>query len=177
MKIMEIFHLSDMFVLYMLRWRQAYKYFLEVVSIDKMTENERKKEYLKRYREHIRNIRRIEEEIAELRTMKVSISVNNDGMPHGSGQCDLSDYAAELDRLEHDLLRERYHRVAAYKEISGQIKSLSDEMERDVLFYRYIKGRNWWEIAEKMGYSERQIHRYHGNALAHFQIPETEKMS
>ncbi len=140
-------------------------------------ENEMKKEYLLKYRGHVRRINRIEAELSELRTMKLSISVNNDGVPHGSNQSDMSGYAAELDRLEHCLLQERYHRVVAYKEISRQIKSLSNEKERDVLYYRYIKGLNWWEIAEKMGYSERQIHRYHGKALAHFQIPEKEKMS
>lgn len=140
-------------------------------------ENEIKKQYLRKYRGHIRRIRRIEEELAELRTMRVSVSVNNDGMPHVFGQSDLSGYAAELDQLEQDLLRERYHRVVAYKEISGQIESLSIEKERDVLFYRYIKGLNWWEIAEKMGYSERQILRYHGKALVHFQLQKKEKMS
>ncbi len=140
-------------------------------------ENEMKKEYLLKYRGHVRRINRIEAELSELRTMKLSISVNNDGVPHGSNQSDMSGYAAELDRLEHCLLQERCHRVVAYKEISRQIKSLSNEKERDVLYYRYIKGLNWWEIAEKMGYSERQIHRYHGKALAHFQIPEKEKMS
>ena len=142
-----------------------------------MTEmNEQKKEYLRQYQRHVRRIKRIGSELAELRAMRVSISVNNDGMPRGSGCADLSGYAAELDRLERDLLRERYARIADYKDISGQISKLSSENEKDVLFYRYIKGLEWWEIAEKMGYSERQIHRYHGKALAHFEITN-KKMS
>lgn len=147
------------------------------MSMGQTTENETKKEYLWQYRGHIRRIQRIEAELAELRTMKVSGSVNIDGMPYGSGQSDLSGYAAELDQLERNLIRERYRRVAAYKEISGQISSLSSENEKDVLFYRYIKGLEWWEIAVKMGYSERHITRIHGKALAHFQIPENKKMS
>lgn len=139
------------------------------------TENEIKKEYLRGYRQHIRRLGRIEAELEELRAMKTAISVNNDGMPHGSGQSDLSGYAAELDQLERNLLEERHSRVTAYRDIVKRIKRLRSENELDVLFYRYIKGLEWWEIAQKMGYSERQIHRYHGNALAHIIIPEKMK--
>lgn len=139
------------------------------------TENEMKKEYLRGYRRHVRKLSRIEAELEELRTMKMAISVNNDGMPHGSGQSDMSGYAAELDQLERNLIRERDQRFKGYREISERISKMKSENERDVLFYRYIKGLAWWEIAEKMGYSERQIHRYHGNALAHIIIPENLK--
>lgn len=69
-----------------------------------MTENEKKKEYLRQYRIHVRRIHRINAEIAELRSMKISPSMNNDGMPHGSSQGDLSGYAAELDRIREWLL-------------------------------------------------------------------------
>lgn len=142
--------------------------------MDYKAENEKKKEYLRSYRIHVRRIRRIETELVELRAMKVSGSIKMDGMPHGSGQGDLSGYAAELDKLEQDLLRERYHRVLAYKEIVAQIKALKSENEKDVLFYRYIAGLDWWEIAEKLQYSERWIHKLHGKALAHFELPEKE---
>ncbi len=136
------------------------------------TENEMKKEYLRGYRQHVRKLGRIEAELEELRTMKTAISVNNDGMPHGSGQSDMSDYAAELDQLERKLLEERYRRVMAYKDIVRRIKSLRSESELDVLFYRYIKGLAWWEIAEKMNYSERWVLKIHGEALAHIKLPK-----
>ncbi len=138
-------------------------------------ENEAKKKYLREYRGHVRRIKRIEEELAELQAMKMSISINIDGMPHGSGQSDMSGYAAQLDSLERNLIGERDQRFAGYTEISSRIMELSSENERDVLFYRYIKGFAWWEIAEKMGYSERHITRIHGEALAHFQMPKKER--
>ena len=140
--------------------------------MDYKAENEKKKEYLRSYRVHVRRIRRIEAELAELRSMKASGSVKMDGMPHGNSQGDLSGYAAELDRLEQNLLRERYHRVLAYKKIAAQIKVMRSENEKDVLFYRYIAGLDWWEIAEKLNYSERWIHKLHGRALAHFELPK-----
>lgn len=138
------------------------------------TENEKKKEYLRSYRTHVRRVQRITAEIEELRAMKMYPSVkDNDGMPHGSGgQGDLSGYAADLDQMIHDLIEERYLRIKTYQQIAKQIKKLRSENEKDVLFYRYIKGFDWWEIAEKMGYSERQVHRFHGKALAHFEIPK-----
>ena len=137
------------------------------------SENDLKKEYLRKYRTHVRRIHRINAEIAELRSMKISPSVNNDGMPHGGcGQSDLSGYAAELDSMVQELIDERYCRIKDYQEIVGRIKKLKSENEKDVLFYRYIRGMDWWEIAEKMKFSERQIFRIHGKALANVQIPK-----
>ena len=137
------------------------------------SENDLKKEYLRKYRTHVRRIHRINAEIAELRSMKISPSVNNDGMPHGGcGQSDLSGYAAELDSMVQELIDERYYRIKDYQEIVGRIKKLKSENEKDVLFYRYIRGMDWWEIAEKMKFSERQIFRIHGKALANFKIPK-----
>lgn len=147
---------------------------METAEIIK-TENEKKKEYLRSYRMHVRRVQRITAEIEELRAMKMYPSVkDNDGMPHGSsgGQGDLSGYAADLDQMIQELIDERYLRIKTYQQIAKQIKKLRSENEKDVLFYRYIKGLDWWEIAEKMGYSERQVHRFHGKALAHFEIPK-----
>ena len=137
------------------------------------SENDLKKEYLRKYRTHVRRIHRINAEIAELRSMKISPSVNNDGMPHGGcGQSDLSGYAAELDSMVQELIDERYYRIKDYQDIVGRIKKLKSENEKDVLFYRYIRGMDWWEIAEKMKFSERQIFRIHGKSLANFKIPK-----
>lgn len=135
-------------------------------------ENEEKKEYLRGYQAHVRRIHRINEEIREIRSMKESISIRIDGMPRGSGQEDLSGYVAELDSMERELIEERRGRYKAYREIVFRIKMLSSENENDVLFYRYIKGLDWPEIAEKLRYSERHIHRFHGRALVHFQLPK-----
>ena len=139
-----------------------------------MSENDRKKEYLRSYRQHVRRIHRINAEIAELREMKVSPGMKaNDGMPHGSGgQGDLSGYVANVDEMIKELIEERYLRIKTYQEIAKRIKKLKSENEKDVLFYRYISGLDWWEIAEKMKFSERQIYRLHGKALAHFELPK-----
>ena len=66
-------------------------------------ENNAKKSYLRKYRKHGKRIKRIEAEIDEIRSMKMYPSMNNDGMPHGSSQNDLSSYAAVLQEREEEL--------------------------------------------------------------------------
>lgn len=139
--------------------------------------NEKKMEYLGQYREAVRRIARIESELEEIREMKTSISINNDGMPHGYGKSDLSNYVADLDELERDLVKERYKRIKLYKEISQRIKKLRNKNENDVLFYLYIKGMDFYEIAEKMNYSDRWIRKLHWKGLTHIEVPEQEKKS
>lgn len=137
-------------------------------------ENAKKKEYLGSYRNHVYRINRIEAELEEIRIMKSNPSaIRNDGMPRGSDQKDLSDYAAALDEMERELLEERYQRTLAYKDIAKRIKSVKSRYEEDVLFYRYIKGMDWYEIAEKMGYSERWVYKIHGKALAHLETVQS----
>lgn len=133
-------------------------------------ENEKKKTYLRRYRRSSKKIKRIEAEIEEIRSMKMYPSINNDGMPHGTGQGDLSGYAAELNDKEEQLYKEGVEQVKEYKDISFKIQQLENEDERDVLFYRYIKGMNWWEIALVLDYCESWIYELHGRALKNLKI-------
>ena len=148
-----------------------------VLVLETINENDKKKAYLREYRASVRRVTRIEEELKEIRTMKTSISIMYDDMPRGTGQSDLSSYAAELDKLERELVAERYRRVMLYKDISSRIKCLKSKNENDVLFYRYIKGLDWWDIAEQMGNSERQIYRFHGKGLGHFELPKNKDVS
>lgn len=97
-------------------------------------------------------------------------SLDNDGMPHSHGQGDLSGYAAELREKEEELYLEGVRQVKEYKDISWKIQQLKSEDERDVLFYSYIKGFRFWQIAQELGYSERHIHRIHGRALENLKI-------
>ena len=53
-------------------------------------------------------------------------------------------------------------------ELSQMIDTIENTNERVVLRLRYILNQSWEEIAEKMGYTLRQIHRIHGNAIKNF---------
>lgn len=133
-------------------------------------ENDRKKTYLRAYRKHGKRIKRIESEIEEIRNMKMYPSSINNGMPHGSNQSDLSSYAVALQEREDELYREGVKQVQTYKDIEYRINKLENQDERDVMFYKYIKGFTWWQIAQLMEYSESWIYELHGRALKNIQI-------
>lgn len=138
--------------------------------MDIKAENDKKKEYLWGYQRAKRQLERLEEELTELRLDKMCPSVIQDGMPHASGGRDLSGYAARVDALERKILKARYKRIQRFKEIRDRIERLEDENEKDVLVYRYIRGMKWEDIAVRTGYSWKQVHRFHSNALENFKM-------
>lgn len=135
-----------------------------------LTENEKKKEYLKSYKKALRREQRILDEIQCLRLDKMFPSIVQDGMPHGSSQTDLSGYAATLDEMIEDLKRERLEKVKIRKKIERSIRNLENEDEQEVLRLRYINGLAWGEVAEEMGFSTRRTTQIHENALLNLKI-------
>lgn len=51
-----------------------------------------------------------------------------------------------------------------------EINRLSNTNEKILLQARYILNETWEQIAERLGYSVRQIHRLHSSALENFKI-------
>lgn len=133
-------------------------------------ENERKKEYLKSYRRAVKREQDILEEIQRLRLDKMFPSVVNDGMPHGSSQSDLSDYIAILDEQIELLKEERLEKAKCYKRIEDRIRQMENEDEQSTLRLRYIQGLKWEDVAGKMRYSWKQVHRIHSAALQNFKM-------
>lgn len=133
-------------------------------------ENEKKKEYLKRYHGAVLAEKAIQQEIDELRMDKMFPMLIQDGMPHGSSCGDLSAYAAQLDELLIELKEQMEKRIKIRREITEKIEAMQDETEKTVLRLRYIHWMRWEQIADRMGYSIRNITKIHGKALAHFEI-------
>lgn len=143
-------------------------------KMKKNSENEEKKEYLRSYRNCIKAVKRIEGYLQELEINEICPSLSMNGMPAAVtyNNRDLSDYVVKKDKLISDMLRARYQRITTYKEVIGQIELLSDEDEKNVLMYRYIKGMQWEDVAAKLNVEWAQIHRIHARALQHFNIPD-----
>ncbi|MDR1770369.1 MAG: hypothetical protein LBS02_07015 [Hungatella sp.] len=59
----------------------------------------------------------------------------------------------------------RYHKVKICVELYDKIELLEEEQEKRLLKYRYIRWCRWEDIADKMGYSDRQIFNIHKKAL------------
>lgn len=135
-----------------------------------LTENEKKKEFLMSYQKKKRRVRRLEEQLEELRRNKMSPSVTNGGMPHGTDKKDLSDYAVKVDEIEQELVAARYSRICAFQEVQKRIEAMEDEREKDLLTYRYLKGLKWEEICVRMDYKWRQVHRIHAMAIKNLKM-------
>lgn len=51
------------------------------------------------------------------------------------------------------------------RELLNLLDRLEDERFIDVLYKRYFEYKSWDDISEDMGYSKRQVQRWHGYAL------------
>ena len=122
-----------------------------------MTENDKKKEFLRRYRECER-------------MDQMFPSMVNDGMPKGSQQSDLSDYVVAMERQIGRLKRERLKKARTREQIDLAIRRMENPDEQRVLRLRYLWGLNWDDIGRKMGYDPRHARRIHGWALKNFKM-------
>ena len=146
--------------------------------IEKENSNDKKKEYLNKYLDCVRSVKRIEEQISELRYSIMCPSVKTSDMPTSSNnQKDLSDYIVKSDKLVSEMLKKRYERIAIYTDIFRRIENLDDEDERTVLTLRYIKGLKWEKIALEISVEWATVHRIHARALRHFEMPEEKEVS
>lgn len=74
-------------------------------------------------------------------------------------------YMSALDELKQKVIYYRFQKVKICSELYDQIESLEDEQEKRLLKYRYIRGYTWDVIADRMGYSVRQIFNIHNKSL------------
>ena len=136
-----------------------------------MASIEDKKAFLRQYLNCVRAEKGINDEIETLRASAMLPAIAMDGMPHGTNKSDLSSYMAMLDDLMRKLNAELKRKRNARAEIMAAIEKLPNETEKLVLKFRYINGWKWERIAEETYYSYQHIHKIHGKALQHLEIP------
>ena len=88
----------------------------------------------------------------------------------GKEELTAEEYRQKAQKQIELLKKERLEKVRCYQKIERQIRQMENEDEQEVLRLRYILGMKWEEVAVKMGYSWRQIHRIHSSALLNFEI-------
>lgn len=128
------------------------------------------KQYLKQYRSGLQELQEITERIVRVRSQAERVTAALTGQPdapHGTMTGDnlqrCIDMLDELERRYVDRLRKTIRMLTS---IEDGIDALPDERYRKVLRMRYIDGLGWEEIAERVGYTKRQITNIHGAALA-----------
>ena len=137
------------------------------------------REYLTRYRDAVRESREIEIKITQLRLRYGAPgAINYSDMPKAHNNSDLSDYAEKLDELT-TLLYGKYEKclgimVDVEMRLDRMDAGPNTQIEREVLRHRYTditdQGRlaSWDSVSAAVGYSRRQVERFHGSALQHF---------
>ena len=132
------------------------------------------KEYLLRYHTAYREAKDTEVRMAQIR-LKYSApaAIEYSDMPKAhNSEHDLSDYIVKMDELTDHLISKYTHCMAIEADILERLDRMDKQEEREVLRMRYIDGRKWEEIADKIGTVTRNVYFIHGRALRNFPLPD-----
>ena len=137
----------------------------------KREQNEKKKEYLNRYRQAVRKYNSLQEQEKQLRSqMDGPKAIEYSDMPKAHKQPDLSDYMVRLERILDRIANEKNEMQKIQLEIEEKIIDVMDGEQSRILYLRYIQFMKWEDICVEMGYSWRQIHNIHSKALNDLKI-------
>ena len=137
----------------------------------KRERNEKKKEYLNRYRQAVRKYNSLQEQEKQLRSqMDGPKAIEYSDMPKAYKQTDLSDYMVRLERILDRIANEKNEMQKIQLEIEEKIIDVMDGEQSRILYLRYIQFMKWEDICVEMGYSWRQIHNIHSKALNDLKI-------
>lgn len=87
------------------------------------------------------------------------------GMPRGGDSKDLADIVAMQERIRSRAYKAREKALKLMDEISEAIDAVPDAQQQMLLWMRYIYCRNWYDIADAMHMSMRNVHYLHAQAL------------
>ncbi len=123
------------------------------------------KKELQKYRGLCLEVKKLEEEIDELRSR--IIYHRNEGERHsGSGGDQMAEAIARLVDLTTKRQETLLQRIAERDRISSAIDSLEDPEERMIIHARYVQGKRWNAIyMDHEGKEHRSLLRIHARAL------------
>lgn len=143
----------------------------------RMTErekNEKKKEYLNRYKNAAKKYQSLREQeealILEVNGPK-GIEYDNVGMPKGSSRpSDISDYIVKVEEFLRKIDDKKKEMQQIRLEIEEKIADVEDGTQSKILYLRYIKFMKWEDICVELNCSWRQVHNTHSKALKNLNI-------
>lgn len=131
-----------------------------------LQELERKKRYLKRYRRNNVLIDRLKAKLELIDQRIYSLkSPSLSGMPRGGDPVTLADLVADKTDLERRIQRLKDKGNASKTEILGMIDDLEDPRYAEVLESFFIDCKDFDEIAEETGYTERHVIRLYSEGI------------
>ena len=124
------------------------------------------KEYLKQYEYADLRARRYEEEYRLEHELIGSISINYDGMPHGTGITRKTENEAlRLAEKAERCVEARLDAIRTRQEVFDFISDI-DDYEGEILFQRYVNLLKWEEVCVAVHLSWYAVHDHHRKALA-----------
>lgn len=126
------------------------------------------KEYLKQYENANKYVERIRSEYEEQMEQIDSIrsALGKDGLPSsGDIRKEVEEKAVRLAEKAQELKEAEIYAIEVRQQIFRTIMAVPDT-KGSVLQERYINLHSWEEVADMVGYSVRQTHNIHKDALA-----------
>ena len=130
-------------------------------------ENQKKIEYLSRYRKLGKRIEQLSTERAMWlsRACKTTQTISDMPKAKNGAQGDSGEVAQYIE-IGEEITRELRNLHRLRREIRNVIAALEDDTLQALMLYRYIDGMTFEEIAVKMNYSYVHVCRLHGQALS-----------
>ena len=130
-------------------------------------ENQKKIEYLSRYRKLGKRIEQLSTERAMWlsRACKTTQTISDMPKAKNGAQGDSGEVAQYIE-IGEEITRELRNLHRLRREIRDVITTLEDDILQTLMLYRYIDGMTFEEIAVKMNYSYVHVCRLHGQALS-----------
>ena len=127
--------------------------------------------FLRRYRDAQRTMRRLLEELAQLRAEAASVSVALSGMPSGGGDGQAIPRAVErIADAESRLVSAYGAALAERSQVEKVIETVPDPLRRDILIRRYILGQRWERIAADNNFTLRRVLQVHHKTVDAMEI-------
>lgn len=125
------------------------------------------KEYLKQYENAVKYVERIQSEYNEQmeKIDNIRSSLGKDGMPRsGEVRKEVEAKAIELAEKAQELKEAEIWAIETRQQIFRTIMAVPDD-KGSVLQERYVNLKKWEDVADSVGYSLRQTHNIHKDAL------------
>lgn len=125
------------------------------------------KEELRNYKKEIEYIKEKEDDIEEIRELleKTTTRFSKTKTSNNNMCTDkFSDGIDKLNELKKEIPDKLYKLLKKKFEIDSKIEQL-EQPYKNILFYRYARGKSWNSIAKYMGYTVDYVYDLHGEAL------------
>lgn len=138
-----------------------------ILTEDEKIQIQKSKNELNEYRENIRYIEEKLNDTEEIRSKVEKVTTILSPTKTNTSRESLDKFADAISRLE-DLkidCSKKMEELLVKKFIIDEKIERVEQPYKNVLFYRYTRGKSWRSVADELGYKEDYIYDLHGEAL------------